>query len=388
MRVGISIFQTAGKIIAGWGSLNQLAVEVKGLGAQSVLIICDPVIEKIGLAERVKNQLASLGVKLGIFSEVEPEPRLQVVEKCLRVINEGGYDLLVAVGGGSSIDVAKAASILVTNSGTIKDYLGVNLVARPGIPVVAVPTTAGTGSEVTPIAILSDEEDQLKKGVVSPHLLPRVAIIDPELTVTMPPHITAATGMDALTHAVEAYISINANASPVTDALALEAIRIISRSLRTAVANGQHKEARSQMAMASLMAGIAFANAGVGAVHALAYPLGAQFHVPHGVANAVLLPYVMEWNMLGALSRFKDMALAMGEKVEGLSERAAAERFVEAVRQLSADIRIPSRLRDLGVTAEAIPGMAEGASKVTRLLANNPRQLSVDDIREIYERAF
>jgi len=383
-----SVFQTADRIITGWGSLSQLATEVKILGAQSVLIICDPVIERIGLAERVKEQLALLGVGMGVFSEVEPEPRLQLVEKCLRVIKEGGYDLLVAVGGGSSIDVAKAASILVTNLGTIKDYLGVNLVGRPGIPVVAVPTTAGTGSEVTPIAILSDEEDQLKKGVVSPHLLPRVAIVDPELTVTMPPHITAATGMDALTHAVEAYISINANASSITDALALEAIRIISRSLRTAVANGQNKEARSKMAMASLMAGIAFANAGVGAVHALAYPLGAQFHVPHGVANAVLLPYVMEWNMLGALSRFKDMALAMGEKVEGLNERAAAERFVQAVRQLSADIRIPSRLRDLGVTAEAIPGMAEGASKVTRLLSNNPRRLSVDDIREIYEWAF
>lgn len=386
--MGMSVFQTAGKIIAGWGSLSQLAAEVEALGARSVLVVCDAVIEKIGLVERVREQLAPLGVKLGIFSEVEPEPRLAVVERCLQAIKEGGCDLLVAIGGGSSIDVAKAASILVTNPGTIKDYLGVNLVARPGIPVAAVPTTAGTGSEVTPIAILSDEEDQLKKGVVSPYLLPRVAIVDPELTVTMPPHITAATGMDALTHAVEAYISINANASPVTDALALEAIRIISRSLRTAVANGRHREARESMAMASLMAGIAFANAGVGAVHALAYPLGAQFHLPHGVANAVLLPYVMEWNMLGALSRFKDMALAMGERVEGLSERAAAERFVEAVKQLSADIRIPSRLRDLGVTAEAIPGMAEGASKVTRLLANNPRQLSVDDIREIYERAF
>ncbi|AEG16577.1 Alcohol dehydrogenase [Desulfofundulus kuznetsovii DSM 6115] len=382
----ISYFWTANTIITGRGSLNRLADEVKNLGASKILIVTDPVLLKTGLIDRVKEALAPTGLEIGLFSEVEPEPRLQVVTRCQQAIKEGGYDLLVAVGGGSSMDVAKASSILMTNPGTINDYIGVNLVPKPGLPVIAVPTTAGTGSEVTPIAILSDVEEQLKKGVVSPYLLPRVAIVDPELTVTMPPHITAATGMDALTHAVEAYISVNA--TTITDALALEAIRLISRHLRTAVANGENMEARENMAMASLLAGIAFANAGVGAVHALAYPLGAQFHVPHGVANAVLLPYVMESNLLGALPRFKIMALAMGERVEELSDREAAGKFIEAIKQLSTDVRIPLHLRDLGVTAGAIPGMAEGAIKVTRLLANNPRKLTVDDIREIYERAF
>lgn len=382
----VSHFWTAGTIITGWGSLGRIAGEAKNLGATKILLITDPVLLKTGLADKVREALAPAGLEIGLFSEVEPEPRLQVVTRCQEAIKEGGYDLLVAVGGGSSIDVAKAASILVTNSGSIKEYLGVNLVPNPGIPVIAVPTTAGTGSEVTPIAILSDVDEQLKKGVVSPYLLPRVAIVDPELTVTMPPHITAATGMDALTHAVEAYISVNA--TTITDALALEAIRLISRHLRTAVANGEDMEARENMAMASLLAGIAFANAGVGAVHAMAYPLGAQFHVPHGVANAVLLPYVMESNLLGALPRFKIMALAMGERVEELSDREAAGKFIEAIKQLSTDVRIPLHLRDLGVTAGAIPGMAAGAIKVTRLLANNPRKLTVDDIREIYERAF
>ncbi|MDK2888856.1 MAG: alcohol dehydrogenase [Thermoanaerobacter sp.] len=382
----ISYFWTSGTIITGWGSLGRIADEVKNLGVTRILLVTDPVLLKTGLVDKVREALAPAGLETGLFSEVEPEPRLEVVTKCQQAIKDGGYDLLVAVGGGSSMDVAKASAVLVTNSGTIDDYIGVNLIPRPGLPVVAVPTTAGTGSEVTPIAILSDENEQLKKGVVSPYLLPRVAIVDPELTVTMPPHITAATGMDALTHAVEAYISVNA--TTITDSLALTAIKLISRYLRTAVANGEDREARENMAMASLLAGIAFANAGVGAVHALAYPLGAQFHVPHGVANAVLLPYVMESNLLGALPRFKAMALAMGERVEELSDRAAADKFIEAIKQLSTDIRIPLHLRDLGVTAESIPGMAEGAIKVTRLLANNPRKLTVDDIREIYERAF
>ncbi len=382
----VSCFWTSGTIITGRGSLARIADEAKSLGATKILIVTDPVLLKTGLIERVMEALAPTGLGIGIFSEVEPEPRLQIVTKCQQAIKEGGYDLIVAVGGGSSMDVSKAASILMTNPGTVNDYLGVNLVPNPGTPVIAVPTTAGTGSEVTPIAILSDVEEQLKKGVVSPYLLPKAAIVDPELTLTMPPHITAATGMDALTHAVEAYISVNA--TPITDILALEAIRLIALNLRTAVANGQDIEARSNMSMASLLAGIAFANAGVGAVHALAYPLGAQFHVPHGVANAVLLPYVMEWNLLGALSRFKTMALAMGERVEDLSGRMAADKFNEAIKQLAADIRIPLHLRELGVTAESVPGMAEGAAKVTRLLANNPRILTVDDIREIYERAF
>ncbi|SHF09855.1 Alcohol dehydrogenase, class IV [Desulfofundulus australicus DSM 11792] len=382
----ISYFWTSGTIITGWGSLGRIADEVKNLGATRILLVTDPVLLKTGLVDKVREALAPAGLETGLFSEVEPEPRLEVVAKCLQAVKDGGYDLLVAVGGGSSMDVAKASAVLVTNSGTIDDYIGVNLIPRPGLPVVAVPTTAGTGSEVTPIAILSDENEQLKKGVVSPYLLPRVAIVDPELTVTMPPHITAATGMDALTHAVEAYISVNA--TTITDSLALTAIKIISRYLRTAVANGEDREARENMAMASLLAGIAFANAGVGAVHALAYPLGAQFHVPHGVANAVLLPYVMESNLLGALPRFKEMALAMGERVEELSDRAAADKFIEAIKQLSTDVKIPLHLRELGVNAEAIPGMAEGAIKVTRLLANNPRKLTVDDIREIYERAF
>ncbi|GAW92796.1 iron-containing alcohol dehydrogenase [Calderihabitans maritimus] len=382
----ISYFWTASTIITGRGSLARISDEVKNLGATKILVVTDPILSKSGLVERVREALVPAGLEVGLFSEVEPEPSLEIVMKCQQAIKESGCDLLIAVGGGSSIDVAKAASVLATNGGKIRDYIGVNLVPNPGIPVIAVPTTAGTGSEVTPIAILSDVDEEVKKGMVSSYLIPRVAIVDPELTVTMPPHITAATGMDALTHAVEAYISVNA--TTITDVLALEAIRLISRNLRTAVANGQDMEARSNMAMASLLAGIAFANAGVAAVHALAYPLGAQFHVPHGVANSVLLPYVMEFNLLGVLTKFKTMAMAMGERVEELSDRMAADKFIESIKQLATDVRVPLHMRELGVTAEAIPGMAESAIKITRLLANNPRRLTVDEIKEIYERAL
>jgi alcohol dehydrogenase class IV len=290
------------------------------------------------------------------------------------------------LGGGSSIDVTKVVSILVTNGGPIDRYIGVDLVEKPGIPTIMLPTTSGTGSEVTPIAILTDTKDKLKKGIVSPYLYASVAIVDPILTISVPPKITANTGMDALVHAIESYIGKKAN--PFTECLSLKAIRLISENLRTAVTDCENIEARYNMSLGSLLAGIAFANAGVGAVHALAYPLGGQFHLPHGLSNTLMLRYVMEYNIVSRLDKFAKIAEAMGENIKGLSIRDAAQLALDAMVKLAEDINVPTKLRQVEIPKEAIPQLAEAGIKVTRLLSNNPRKLSLEDIIQIYTNAW
>jgi alcohol dehydrogenase class IV len=317
---------------------------------------------------------------------VEADPRIEVVEKSVEKATKEGIDLIVGFGGGSSLDIAKVTSILITNPGKIDGFFGIDLVPNPGVPVVLVPTTAGTGSEVTPIAILSDTKAKLKKGIVSPTLFPEVAIVDPRLTVGLPPSVTAFTGMDALTHAIEAYYSINA--TDLSDLLAFRAMELLSKNIRMAFAHGENLTARSNMMEGSLLAGIAFANAGVGAVHAFAYPLGGEFHLAHGLTNTLMLPYLMRYNILGCPDKFAQMARAFGEKVKGLSELDAAETAVKFVERLSDDIRVPRRLRDVGIPEEAIPGLAEAAMKVTRLLANNPRKMTFEDAIAIYKSAY
>lgn len=252
--------------------------------------------------------------------------------------------------------------------------------------MIAVPTTAGTGSEVTPIAILSDEKERLKKGVVSSHMIPAVAILDPELTLGLPPEVTAATGMDALIHAIEAYTSVNSTS--ITDLLACRAMELLYHNIRTAFAHGANLEARARMLEGSLLAGMAFANAGVTAVHAFAYPIGAEFHIPHGVANSLMLVAVMEFNMVGSLERFGHMARLFGEDTPGLSPRGLARRAVRAVEQLSRDLGLPRHLGEFGVRAEDIPRLAAGVLRVTRLLANNPRTITQKDAEEIYRRVL
>ncbi|WP_277949813.1 iron-containing alcohol dehydrogenase [Priestia endophytica] len=296
------------------------------------------------------------------------------------------YDLLIGVGGGSVLDATKVLSIMLTNQENVRDLVGIEKVQNAGISTILVPTTSGTGSEVTYNAIFTDVRDKVKKGIVSPYLLPKVAIVDPALTLTVPPSVTAATGMDALVHAVESYTAIRAG--ELTDGIALQAIKLISRSLRKAVYNGKDVKAREDMAMGSLLAGISLGNAGVGAVHALAYPLGGKFKVPHGVANSLLLPFVMKYNVVADLEKFAEVAKALGENIEGLSLREAANCTVYALTQLAQDIGIPSSLKDVGVTAEDIPNLAEEASKIDRLLNNNPRWLTVKEIEKIYEEAY
>jgi alcohol dehydrogenase class IV len=380
-----SLFRTPNVLITGIGSVAQVGDQAKNLGARKVLVITDKILNQTGLVEKVTVPLEAEGIQVAIIDEVIPEPPFENLEQIALGIRDQGYDAFIGIGGGSALDVTKALAVMMTNTGDVRELIGIEKVKNKGIPFILIPTTAGTGSEVTYNAIFTDIRDNVKKGIVSPYLLPDVAIVDAELTVTVPPHVTAATGMDALVHAVESYTA--QRASELTDGIALHAIQLISRSIRTAVYNGKNLGAREDMAMGSLMAGISLGNAGVGAVHALAYPLGGKFKVPHGVANSLLLPYVMKYNAIANLEKFAKVANALGENIEGLSLRDAAEVAVRAMAKLSRDVGIPSTLSEVGVTENDIPALAEEASKVDRLLNNNPRWLTVKEIDMIYREA-
>jgi len=386
MMEKVTLFRTTPRILFGPGAIEKIGVEAQLLKAKIFLIITDPGVIQAGLLESVKTSLQSIGLPFVIFDGVEPDPRIEVVEKSAEKAKKEGVDLIIGFGGGSSLDIAKITSILLTNSGKIDGFFGIDLVPNQGMPVILAPTTAGTGSEVTPIAILSDTKEKLKKGIVSSYLFPEVAIIDPKLTVGLPPSVTAFTGMDALTHAIEAYTSINATS--LSDLFAISAMELISKNIRMAYANGDNLIARSNMMEGSLLAGLSFANAGVGAVHAFAYPLGGEFHLAHGLTNTMMLPYVMRYNILGCPEKFAQMAKAFGEKVESLSVMDGAEVAVKFVERLSDDIRVPRRLRDVGIPENAIPRLAEAAMKVTRLLANNPRKITLEDAIAIYNSAY
>ncbi|MCM3538163.1 iron-containing alcohol dehydrogenase [Priestia endophytica] len=382
----ISYFRTAQTLITGRDSISKIGEEAKKLGSKKAIIITDKVIRQTGLLSKVIFPLEEINLAVDIMDEVMPEPPFENLEQMMIQLEGKEYDLLIGVGGGSVLDATKVLSIMLTNQENVRDLVGIEKVQNAGISTILVPTTSGTGSEVTYNAIFTDVRDKVKKGIVSPYLLPKVAIVDPALTLTVPPSVTAATGMDALVHAVESYTAIRAG--ELTDGIALQAIKLISRSLRKAVYNGKDVKAREDMAMGSLLAGISLGNAGVGAVHALAYPLGGKFKVPHGVANSLLLPFVMKYNVVADLEKFAEVAKALGENIEGLSLREAANCTVYALTQLAQDIGIPSSLKDVGVTAEDIPNLAEEASKIDRLLNNNPRWLTVKEIEKIYEEAY
>jgi alcohol dehydrogenase len=375
-------FQTTRRIVMGAGSIGKAGEEIRRLKGKRVMVVTDPGLAKTGMVDRLEDLLKKAKITYLRFSDVEADPSYETAVRASESVKAFKADTILGIGGGSAQDVAKVASILATNSGPVSAMFGVDLVPKAGLKRILIPTTAGTGSEVTPIAILSDHKEKLKVGIVSPHLFPSVAILDPELTLGLPPHITVATGMDALIHAVEAYTSKNATA--MTDMLALQAIKLIYGSIRTAFSNGTDVDARSKMMEGSMLAGMAFANAGVTAVHAFAYPIGAEYHIPHGVANSIMLVPVMEFNMLGNMPKFAHLATAFGENVASLSQRDAALKAVDALRILSRDLQVPARLSSFGIKDESIPDLAKGVMKVTRLLANNPRLLRVEDAEAIY----
>ncbi len=373
-------------ILAGLGAFERLGPEAKGMGATKALVVTDKGVMDSGTGKKTKEILEKEGIGVEFYNQVLSDPDVACFEACLGMAKKQKFDLMVGIGGGSSMDIASITSVMLTNPGTVYDYFGVNLVKNPGVPTILIPTTSGTGAEVTPNAILTDTKEHLKKAVVSPYILPRVAIIDPLLAVTMPPSVTSSSGIDALTHAVESYTSNNANI--LTDLFAREAMILIGRSLRTAVANGNNLEARYDMSIGSLYAGISLANAGVTAVHALAYPLGGTFNVAHGIANGLLLPYVMEFNVLGNIPKFAQISQFLGEKVDHLPLLEQANQSARAVKALYRDLKIPQSLTELKVPKEGISAMAKAAMNVTRLMGNNPRAMTVQDVERIYEKAL
>lgn len=371
----------------GWGASEKLADEVEKYGADRILVVADPVLALLGILDQVMQPVREKGYRYETYTDLIPEPLLQTGEKLVSFAREGNYSLIIGIGGGSALDMAKLAAVFLENPGRLQEYLnltGSKKIQRKGAPKILIPTTAGTGTEVTDISVLALEHT--KDIINHDYLLADTAIVDAQLTMTLPPRVTAATGADALTHAIEAYISVNAN--PFSDGLALQAIRLIGGSLVQAVRNGNDRKARIDMSYGSYLAGQAFFNAGVGAIHALAYPLGGQFHIPHGESNAVLIPYVMNYIRKSCAPKMAVILEALGEKTQGYDEDTASLKCIEQLTSLIRDIGIPQTLGGFNVPASAARSLAEDGIKQKRLLARCPMTLTEKDILQIYETAF
>jgi alcohol dehydrogenase len=371
--------------LMGVGSAKEAGEQVKALGAKKPLIVTDKGIAAIGMAEQIKQQVEAAGVKVVVFDGAEPNPTDKNVHDGVKIYQENQCDAIITLGGGSSHDCGKGVGLVIGNGGHIRDFEGVNKSTKPMPPFVAINTTAGTASEMTRFCIITNTDTKVKMAIVDWRCTPNIAINDPLLMVGKPPALTAATGMDALTHAVEAYVSTIA--TPITDACAIKAIELISDYLRPVVANGKNLEARDKMAYAEYLAGMAFNNASLGYVHAMAHQLGGFYNLPHGVCNAILLPAVCEFNMISNPSRFADIAVALGEDISGLSTVDAAEVGIAAIRKLSRDIGIPAGLSALGVKETDLRIMAENAMKDACMLTN-PRTATLDCVIGIFKAAM
>lgn len=369
----------------GIGAVKQLGPAAKYLNGTKALLVTDQGMADLGVADQMKKLLEADGVQTVIYSGAEPNPTDLNVRAGLKVYQENTCDLLVSLGGGSSHDCAKGIGIVATNSGDIRDFAGVDAVPNPLPPFISINTTAGTASEMTRFAVITNSDIHVKMIFATARITPTIAINDPALMVGLPAALTASTGMDALTHAVEAYVAALAN--PVTDACALAAIKLIAGYLPQAVANGDNLEARDKMAYAEYLAGMAFNNAGIGIVHAMAHQPGALLNKPHGVCNAILLPHGCNFNLIACPQRFADIAEAMGVNTTGMKTMEAAEQGVEAIRQLSAAVGIPSGLSAIGVKTSDIPALAENAIKDICCLFN-PRKIKLDDLTRLYNEAM
>ncbi len=372
--------------LMGIGSHKQLGEQIKILGGKKPFLVADKGITEAGLTSQIVDLIKQeTGADTVVFDDTVPNPTDTNVEEGVKAYKENGCDMIITLGGGSPHDCGKGIGIVLTNGGTIHDFEGVDQSTKPMPPFIAINTTAGTASEMTRFCIITDTSRKVKMAIVDWHVTPTVAINDPLLMVGMPTALTAATGMDALTHAVEAYVSTMA--TPVTDACALKAIELVADYLRQAVANGEDIEARDKMAYAEYLAGMAFNNASLGHVHAMAHQLGGFYNLPHGICNAILLPHVSRFNLIARLDRFADIAIAMGEPVGELSKREAAEKAITSIETLSRDIGIPPNLTVLGVKKEDLPIMADNAQK-DACGATNPRRPSHNDVIDIYTAAL
>jgi alcohol dehydrogenase class IV len=395
-------FHSSGQLVFGPDAIRQIGPLAARLPARRVLIVTDKILTRIGLAGRIKESLLQNIDAACLFDEGEPEPSFEAAARCQAMAESFRPDALIGLGGGSNMDLAKITATVLAHGGAPGDYLGEDKVPGPVLPVICVPTTAGTGSEVSCAAVLTDRSKALKVGVLSNYLRPRIAVVDPLLTVSCPPQVTADSGIDALTHAIEAYTAIDNEVFPVAenetslyqgrhplgDCFAEKAITLIGANLRRAVHDGGDLAAREAMALGATLAGLAFSNVGVALVHALEYPVGGDTHCTHGAGNGLLLPYVMRFNLGVRQERMATIASLLGVDVKGCDQRTAAERAVEAVEALRNEIGIPRRLRDLGVSHLQLRDFAEKAFSIKRILRVNPQPVTVEKMVGILEEAF
>ena len=371
--------------LMGADCLVDAADAIKSKGFTKGLIVSDAILNKIGVVKQVADLLTERGVATVVYDGTHPNPTVTNVNEGLAILKENQCDFVISLGGGSPHDCAKGIALLASNGGKIADYEGVDRSPKPMLPLIAINTTAGTASEMTRFCIITDEVRHIKMAIVDKHTTPLMSVNDPKLMLAKPASLTAATGMDALTHAIEAYVSIAA--TPITDAVAIKAIEMIQANLREAVKNGQNLEAREAMAYAQFMAGMAFNNASLGYVHAMAHQLGGFYNLPHGVCNAVLLPHVQRYNATVAADRLRDVAKAMGVDVENLSAEQGAAAAIDAIVSLSKEIGIPAGLTELGAKEEDIPTLATNALKDACAITN-PRQGTHAEVCEIFKSAF
>jgi alcohol dehydrogenase class IV len=382
-RMSGFVFQTTPKVISEIGGISRVGDLIAGLGVHKALVICDPGIAASGLAERATAALSHAGIAPFVFDAVEADPPVRVVRRAAEAARAVGADGIIGLGGGSSLDTAKVVALLANIDQSIEELFGVDLARGRRLPLIQVPTTAGTGSEVTWVSVLTDDTGQ-KKAIYAPQLLPDIALLDAELTLGMPSRVTAATGLDAMVHAIEAYTS-RTRKNVISDALATKALALLGRHIGPVLADGSDVAARAAMLEGSMLAGIAFINASVASVHALSYPLGTHFHVPHGHGNALVMGPVFRFNLPHAQTAYAELAPHLLPGRVFVSERAAAEALVEGMAEIFAASGLETRLGALGITEADIPGMAEEVTVgITRLLVNNPRDMNFDDVAGLY----
>ena len=384
--IGKFTFQAPSSIMFEPGASRKNDELVASYGARRVMLVTDKGVRGAGLTGDAEASLGAAGIELSIFDEVVADPPSHIVEAAADACRAGRIELVLSIGGGSALDTAKLVAYLAKTPDRLYDIYGVGLAKGKRLPLLLVPTTAGTGSEVTPIAIVTTPSTE-KKGVVSPVLIPDWAILDPELTLGLPAPVTAATGIDAMVHAIEAYTS-KVKKNPMSDQLARQALALLSANVRKVCQNGRDLEARAEMLLGSMLAGMAFANAPVAAVHALAYPIGAIFHVPHGLSNALVLSQVLRFNLPEAEALYAELAPIVDPKTDGLSTAQKARLFVDAMAAICRDCKVPPSLADVGIGAGDLYKLAEDAMKQTRLLVNNPRELKFAAALAIYTEAF
>jgi|SRR5690625_398505 len=378
-------FQTAKRIIAGQNSLNNIAEEIKAFnGVSKVLIVAQPSMERFGYVDFIREELSKQGIDSSVEYGIKPEPTIKNIEAVAKTIDDS-FNFFIGIGGGSVLDATKLLAIIKKHSCSIQSILGTNLIHDSGYPTALIPSTTGTGSEVTPNAIVTIPEEELKIGIVSKFLLPDLVIIDPLITVNLPKDITAATGMDAFTHSLESFLS--KKATPLSDMFAIESMKLISKHILDSYHQGDNIQAREGMLLGSMYGGMALTSAGTAAVHAMAYPLGGKFHITHGVANSMLLPHVMRFNLDSVEDeRIETLVNVLGIDKNEIDNTSLRELVIRKIEEWIVELNIPQNLKEFGISDTDVPMLSEAASKVTRLLNNNPKDITVEDMNAIYRR--